>query len=148
MTIITHRKATRADLPAILDLYVQAGFDEVAEIDPAAAVRIWDRIQQYPNYCLYLAVQADEVVGTFALLIMDNLAHHGRPSGILEDMAVSPAHQGKGIGKAMMGCAMEECRKAGCYKLSLSSNLKRTAAHQFYAGLGFKKHGYSFVVDL
>ncbi len=109
MTTVTLRKATREDLPAILNLYVQAGFDEPAEIDLSAAVRIWERIQQYPHYSLYLAVQADEIVGTFALLILDNLAHHGRPSGIVEDMAVDPAHQGQGIGKAMMHFAMKEC---------------------------------------
>jgi len=77
-----------------------------AEIDLSPAVRIWERIQQYPSYSLYLAVQGDEVVGTLALLIMDNLAHHGRPSGILEDMAVNPAHQRQGIGKAMLSYAM------------------------------------------
>jgi len=55
--------------------------------------------------------------------------------------------KGQGIGTAMMQFAMEECRKAGCYKLSLSSNLQREAAHRFYEGLGFKKHGFSFVVE-
>jgi GNAT superfamily N-acetyltransferase len=46
----------------------------------------------------------------------------------------------------MMRRAMDECRQAGCYKLALSSNLKREAAHRFYEGLGFEKHGYSFWV--
>jgi len=38
--------------------------------------------------------------------------------------------------------------RAGCYKLMLSSNLRREAAHRFYASLGFEKHGYSFQIDL
>jgi GNAT superfamily N-acetyltransferase len=66
---------------------------------------------------------------------------------VVEDVAVSPSHQGKGIGRAMMAHALEECRKAGCYKLALSSNLKRENAHQFYESLGFKRHGYSFVIE-
>ena len=30
-----------------------------------------------------------EIVGTFALLIMDNLAHLGAPSGVVEDVVVA-----------------------------------------------------------
>jgi GNAT superfamily N-acetyltransferase len=50
------------------------------------------------------------------------------------------------VGRAMMAHAIEQCRKAGCYKLALSSNLKREDAHRFYESLGFERHGYSFVI--
>ena len=42
--------------------------------------------------------------------------------------------------------AREQCRAAGCYKMALSSNLKREGAHAFYDSLGFERHGYSFVI--
>jgi len=35
----------------------------------------------------------------------------------------------------MMEHAIAECRKAGCYKLALSSNVKREGAHRFYESL-------------
>ena len=38
-----------------------------------------------------------------------------------------------------------ECRAAGCYKLTLSSNIARQGAHAFYDSLGFERHGYSFL---
>ena len=84
------------------------------------------------------------IVETFALLIIDNLAHQGSPSGVVEDVAVLNEFQGKGIGKLMMEFAMEKCREVGCYKLTLSSNLKRTEAHAFYQSLNFEKHGLVF----
>ncbi len=40
----------------------------------------------------------------------------------------------------------QRCQEAGCYKMSLSSNLKRAQAHAFYESIGFEKHGYSFWV--
>ena len=43
---------------------------------------------------------------------------------------------------------MEQCRAAGCYKLSLSTNLRRKEAHAFYESLGFQKHDYSYSVEL
>jgi len=55
---------------------------------------------------------------------------------------------GRGIGRAMMEHAREECCKAGCYKFALSSNLNREDAHRFYDSLGFERHGYSFRVEL
>jgi GNAT superfamily N-acetyltransferase len=79
---------------------------------------------------------------------MDNLAHNGRPSGIIEDIVVKKDWQGKGIGKQMIEYAREKCKEAGCYKLALSSNIARDRAHKFYETLEFKKHGYSFAVDI
>jgi GNAT superfamily N-acetyltransferase len=78
---------------------------------------------------------------------MDNLAHLGAPSAIVEDVVVSPAQRGEGIGKQMMQHAMQRCKQAGCYKMMLSSNLAREQAHRFYEDLGFERHGYSFRID-
>ena len=75
---------------------------------------------------------------------MDNLAHGGVPSGVLEDVAVSRKAQKRGVGKEMMRYAVDECRRQGCYKMVLSSNEKRAGAHKFYESLEFERHGYSF----
>lgn len=141
------RQATSADLPHILGLYQSALGDERI-LEPADASMLFAKMQQYPNYKVYVATQHGEVMGTFALLIMDNLGHLGTPSGIIEDVAVAPQHQGSGVGKQMMAFALELCKAEGCYKMVLSSNLRREAAHAFYENLGFEKHGYSFRVML
>jgi GNAT superfamily N-acetyltransferase len=47
-----------------------------------------------------------------------------------------------------MESALNYAKEKGCYKMSLSSNLRREKAHQFYESLGFKKHGFSFLMDL
>jgi len=141
------REASGADLPAVLALYGQPDLDDGRVQGIADAERIWARFATYPDYRLYVAVSdSGEVIGTFALLIMDNLAHAGTPSGVVEDIVVSAAHQGSGVGRAMMAFARARCAQRGCYKMSLSSNLKRERAHQFYDSLGFEKHGYSFSV--
>lgn len=141
------RPARREDLAAILALYADLETDGQV-LDLPAAESIFARMQQYPNYTVYVAVAEGQIVGSFELLIMDNLAHVGAPSGIVEDVVVHPAWRGQGIGKQMMAFALQQCRQAGCYKLALSSNRKRAAAHRFYEALGFEKHGYSFVASL
>ena len=79
---------------------------------------------------------------------MDNLAHLGTPSAVIEDVPVDPALQGRGIGREMMQFALELAAANGCYKATLSSNLKRGRAHSFYESLGFERHGYSFRIDV
>jgi GNAT superfamily N-acetyltransferase len=148
MPALTIREATETDLPRILDLYSAADIGDGESFTPAEARAQLAAFRQYPSYRLFVAVADDTIVGTYQLLIMHNMAKRGKPSGIVEDVAVDPAHQGQGIGRAMMQHALEQCRRAECYKLSLSSNLRREDAHRFYEALGFERHGYSFRVEI
>jgi GNAT superfamily N-acetyltransferase len=142
------RQAVRADLACILQLYAQPALDDGEVLSEDAAITLFERIEQYPDYHLYVAVAVGRIVGTFALLIIDNLGHLGAPSGLMEDVAVAPHMQGQGIGRAMVAYAADLCREKGCYKMALSANLKRERAHAFYESVGLKRHGYSFCVDL
>lgn len=144
MTIL---EASKKHLPQILRLYAEV-LDKGEVLTADDAEIIFDKILSYPNYKVYVLEIDNQVVGTFALLIMDNLAHLGTPSGIVEDVVVSENFQGNGIGKKMMMFAVEKCRQFGCYKMVLSSNLKRVEAHQFYENLGFEKHGFSYRINL
>lgn len=145
---LTIRQAKKEDLPAVLSLFSQPGVDDGEVLSVEAAERIFDKMQSYPNYNLYVAVRNNSIIGSFALLIIDNLAHMGASSGIVEDVMVSTSHQGQGVGREMMKYAQDISREAGCYKLVVSSNKKRKEAHNFYETIGFKKHGYSFLIDL
>ncbi len=141
---LTIRPALESDLPGVLRLYAQPEIDDGDVLALPDATRIWERMAAYPNYKLHVALQGTQVVGTFALLIMNNLGHLGAPSAIVEDVAVDPAMQGQGIGQAMMRHALALARASACYKLALSSNVKREKAHAFYDSLGFERHGFSF----
>ena len=144
MTNIICREATREDLPEILRLYAQPELDDGRILALNDAERLFERMAAYPDYRIYVALDGEAVVGTFAMLVMDNLGHMGTPSAIVEDVAVDPQRHGRGIGRAMMQHAMTLSAAKGCYKLTLSSNLKRSKAHAFYEAIGFERHGYSF----
>lgn len=146
MVKVEIQEAKDNDLSLILSLFKQPDMDNNKVLSVEQAKKIFNRIKSYPSYRIYVAKAGDEVVGTLSLLIMDKLAHMGAPSGIVEDVLVHKDWQGRGIGEKMMKFAMDLCQKMGCYKLMLSSDVKREIAHNFYEKLGFKKHGYSFVV--
>ncbi|MDA0269282.1 MAG: GNAT family N-acetyltransferase [Cyanobacteria bacterium] len=142
------RPAEKADLPAVLNLYRQPDLDDGEALTLEAAQQLLAKIQTYPSYQLYVAEGAGQIVGTFTLLIMDNLIHGGTPSAVVEAVAVDPQCQGQGIGREMMAWAIAQCRQAHCYKVTLSAHLKRDRAHRFYESLGFTKHGYSFLLEV
>ena len=144
------REATEADLPGVLALYGQSGLDNDAVLTVAQAREVFQQFARYPSYRLFVACEPafpDSVIATYALLVMHNLAHSGTPSAIAEDVVVAPDRQGQGIGRQLMAHALQQARDAGCYKLALSSNAKRQAAHAFYESLGFQRHGLSFVIE-
>lgn len=141
------RQATLDDVKHILYIYAEA-LDNGKVLSLENTQRIFLKQQQYPDYQIYVAVYEQQIVGTFALLIMENMAHLGTSSAVVEDVGVLPAMQGKGIGKLMMEFALQYAKEKGCYKMSLSSNLRREKAHKFYESLGFQKHGFSFLMDL
>lgn len=145
---LTFRAATLDDVPAVVSLYESAEVDPPGSADLELARATFRRMQSYPDYRIWLAELDGEPVGTLALAIMDNLGHRCTPSALVEDVVVHPKCQGRGVGRLMIGHAIEQARAKGCYKLALSSNAKRRGAHAFYERLGFQPHGISFWVNL
>jgi len=146
MAAMEIRDARDEDLAGVLRVLADSGIDGGLSFTAVEAQEHLARIRQWPNFRLLAVLAGGEVVGTYTLVIMDKLGKRGTPAGVVEDVAVLPGSQGHGIGRAMMEHAIAECRKAGCYKLALSSNVKRGPAHRFYESLGFERHGYSFAV--
>lgn len=148
MEKVTICAATYRDLPEILELYRQLDLQDGPVLPLADAKGIFETINKYPDYQVYVAQSDNKTLGTFTLLIADKLAHMGARSGIVEDFVVAAEWRGMGVGSQMMRYAMQKCHHAGCYKLVLSSNKKRADAHRFYEKLGFRQHGYSYVVTM
>ncbi len=145
---LTIRPASSADLPGVLELYAQPEIDDGDVLPLEEASRLHARFARYPDYTLYVIEQNGTIVGSFAMLVMDNLGHLGAPSAIVEDVVVAPARHSLGIGQSMMRFAVEQAREKRCYKMMLSSNAKRERAHAFYQSLGFDRHGFSFRIDI
>lgn len=147
MTDVSVRKATEVDLPALLGLYAQPDFNNgrVTTLDAAKATLA--RMATYPDFAAYCAEIDGEIVGTFSLMVIDNLAHWGMSSALVENVVVANGHQGGGIGRAMIRQAFRLAEAKGAYKVALSSNIRSTKAHAFYESLGFEKYGFSFRLE-
>jgi GNAT superfamily N-acetyltransferase len=145
LPIVAMRRAIETDLPEVTALL--AGFEpDGAQLPPERARDIFARIQATPRMAVWLATSNERTVGTYTMLVMENLGHHGMPLAIVESVMVAPTARGGRIGEVMMRHAVARAAEAGCYKLALSSNSRRLDAHRFYRRLGFAPHGISFSI--
>jgi ribosomal protein S18 acetylase RimI-like enzyme len=143
------REASELDLPQVLSLYAQPAFDNERVLSQSDALEMFNTFKCYPFYKLFVLIETDQgkILASYAFLKMNNLGHLGSPSAVIEDVVVAPQYQGQGLGKRMMQHAMQLAKSLDCYKLVLSSNVKRVNAHAFYEALGFEQHGISFKVE-
>ncbi|NPW33512.1 GNAT family N-acetyltransferase [Pseudomonas aeruginosa] len=95
-----------------------------------------------------VAERGERLLGTCTLHLIEHLAHDFARSAILEDMVVDRHARGQGVGRELIGRAVERTRSWGCYKLTLSSHQDRETAQRFYAALGFTSHGVSLALHL
>lgn len=95
-----------------------------------------------------VAERGERLLGTCTLHLIEHLAHDFARSAILEDMVVDRHARGQGVGRELIGRAVERARSWGCYKLALSSHQDRETAQRFYAALGFTSHGVSLALHL
>jgi GNAT superfamily N-acetyltransferase len=138
----TVRDAQPADIPRLLALYWQLSEqseypEEEARPPDASHLEALRQISADPRVRLLVAERDGEIVGTLAVYIMPNLSHGGRPFAIVENVVTDRTLRGAGHGRMLMEYAEEIARRAGCYKVSLTSNRKRPEAHAFYQHIGY-----------
>lgn len=63
------------------------------------------------------------------------------PSLLLENVAVAPAHRGRGLGRALIAFAEEQARAAGLDAVTLYTNERMTENLRFYPALGYVETG-------
>ena len=149
MPAVFVRKATLADLPRILALYAQLNLpgtppetpDEPTDAHRAALAAMLAR----DDVWLLVADVDGEALGTLQFTVVPNLSHGAAPWANVENMVVDARARGRGVGAALIEEAAARARAAGCYKISLTSNVTRDDAHRFYRAQGFeaRHHGFS-----
>jgi GNAT superfamily N-acetyltransferase len=138
---LTIRRATEADLPRIVELLSQLALDDNRDTPveplPGSYRAAFRQIEADSRQRLLVAETEGRVVTTAVLGIIPNLSYRGRPWAFVEGIVVDRPERGRGYGEALVRYAIEEARRAGCYKVSLTSNKRRSEAHHFYEKLGF-----------
>jgi N-acetylglutamate synthase-like GNAT family acetyltransferase len=149
----TIREATEADLPQLVALLAQLAPDDPEREDLSSPLPyeyhiVMRQIIETPGQHIFVLDERRKIVGTAALSVMPNVSHRGTPYAVIENVVVDAKVRSKGYGELLMRHAIEEARRAGCYKVVLTSNKRRTEAHRFYERLGFVRSHEAFRLHL
>ena len=79
---------------------------------------------------------ANKPAGFLTLRIGTTL--HGRRSGTIEELVVDPKARRGGIGRALVGKAIERAQQAGCWSMELATYEDSPDNTGFYQKFGFK----------
>ncbi|MFN0263819.1 N-acetyltransferase family protein [Tepidamorphus sp. 3E244] len=138
---LTVRDATRADLPAIIAMLVDDDLGSTREDASEAGRTIYEdafaRIEDCETVFLKVAEQESEIVGTFLFIVIPGLALKGMLRVEIEQVRIASSHRGEGLGRQMIGWAIDEARRMGAGMVQLTMNKSRTESHRFYESLGF-----------
>lgn len=87
-----------------------------------------------------VARRDDRLVGMVSLLFTVSTALGGRVA-LLEDMVVSPAERGRGVGTRLLNEALSLARDQACRRVTLLTDGTNDLAMAFYARQGFVVSG-------
>jgi GNAT superfamily N-acetyltransferase len=149
MERITIRSADLADVERLVELLEYGSLaDPSGEPENAPDIGRYRaalvEIQATPGNDVLVAEIAGEVVGTCQLVIFRHFQREGGLCCEIESVHVHPDFRSKGIGSQLMASAVDVARQAGCYRVQLTSNLRRPRAHQFYEREGFQPSHIGF----
>lgn len=131
-------KATTADISALSGL-LSVLFSQEAEFTPNAEAqqRGLAHIIGNPEVGVVLvARQGDHILGMVNLLFTVSTAL-GEKVALLEDMVVSPAGRGIGVGTKLLSEAVSFSRAQGCKRITLLTDQSNEFAQRFYSKQGF-----------
>jgi len=126
------RRLEARDLPACVAIYV--GAYQAAPYHGCFSAELAERILrelhgQHPETC-FVAEQGSKVVG---FLLCSTLAGI---KAVVEEFAVAPGHQGRGVGGALLEHALAVLKARGYQAVELVA-LREAPAYEFYKRRGF-----------
>lgn len=138
---IAIRKAAAADVAAIVSMLADDALGAQRE-DASLPLKdsycnAFAAIDADPNQLLAVVEHDGEIIGCMQISFIPGLSRMGMWRGQIESVRIASHIRGGGIGRQMIGWAIEQCRERGCGLVQLTTDKSRSDALRFYQSLGF-----------
>ena len=134
------REARSADIPAMVDLLAELfALESDFEIDPDRQRRGLEiLLEEWDVAGVWVADADGRVVGMCTVQVLVSTAEGG-PVGLVEDVVVTPAFRGQGVGRALLEALESWAAGNGLLRLQLLAERGNTGAQRFYGALGWQE---------
>jgi GNAT superfamily N-acetyltransferase len=136
------RAARRKDVPAVVRLLADDPLGRERETSaaevPAAYWRAFEEIERDPRNLLVVTELAGEIVATLQLTFIPSMTYRGAERAQIEGVRVSAAYRNRGLGRVLLGWAVDHAQARGCRIVQLTADQRRPDALRFYQSLGFR----------
>jgi ribosomal protein S18 acetylase RimI-like enzyme len=105
-------------------------------LTPAVQARLMAGLRQTGSARVWLALNDLAPIGV-CVGFMGYSTFQAMPLLNIHDLAVLPAHRGRGAGSALLAAAQEQALAEGCCKLTLEVQDDNAPARRLYASFGF-----------
>lgn len=133
------RLATGDDLDALIALHAELLGEDAGASPERLAQVLHDDILPSRWFELVVAQAVGRVVATCYLNVVPNLSRGARPYAVIENVVVTRALRGRGVGQALLRFTLERAWARGCYKAMLQTGSRSEATLGFYRRCGFSQ---------
>jgi ribosomal protein S18 acetylase RimI-like enzyme len=130
------RAATAADVPAIVDIADQAYRDYIARMGKPPGPMLDDYSARVLEGAVSVLEEGAAIAGIIVLLPATNYM-------LLDNVAVSPARQGFGLGRRLLAFAEAEALRRGYHEIRLYTHQTMVENQRLYASIGYEETGRS-----
>ena len=149
MNLISTRQASISDLDAIAPLFdaYRQFYGKMTDLG-AAHTFLSNRLKQDESV-IFLAFQDELAIG-FTQLYPTFSSVSMAPVYVLNDLYVSSAGRGQGVGTQLLSAAASFAKSAGAVRLNLNTDVQNTIAESVYEAAGWVRdqHYYMYQLDL
>jgi GNAT superfamily N-acetyltransferase len=139
MDSISIRPCEAGDLPVVLDLLVQ--LSESAHgapgFKPKVLSRLFVEMEQSPGFYHNLVAVCDNQVAGFISMVFYKTLFHEGGTALINELVVSQAFRGRGIGRALVAKAKDEALARGMDEIEVGTEYDNLPARSFYQKCGF-----------
>jgi N-acetylglutamate synthase-like GNAT family acetyltransferase len=137
------RQASTSDSQSILELLTQLGYNSLSTDD---VIRKINSYTQAYHQVLVMEIH-EHVVGFISLHCYESFHSEGK-IGRITAFCIHRDYHEKGYGKGLLKAAEKYFVDTGCTKAEVTSNMRRTQAHDFYLSQGYIENSRKFVKSL
>ncbi|MEM7239640.1 MAG: GNAT family N-acetyltransferase [Pseudomonadota bacterium] len=133
------RPARIGDGPAAIKLYRELVGPDIQVADGPLGAKRWAALVTHSGTSVLAADDVkDGLLGVLTLHVLPNVSFGGQSYALIENVVVSSAHRGKGIGRALMETAIRDAWKSDCHQIMLLTG-RELEAEGFYSHFGFEE---------